>query len=205
MFANNLDSSLQENLIANGLNEPTPIQQLAFKKLVAGGDHVVIGPKGSGKTHLNIVFLLHKLKTPFEDAPRALVLVPDKAAALELRERFLLLSGRSGLRFICAYDGGPLDIQRDDIYGGADVVIATPKRIQEIYFQNGVNLNKLKHFIVDQGENITGNTQVNVDRMFQSIPAKCQRIMLCSKFTERLDMLAADHMPGAQFSEISPE
>ncbi len=201
MFSKKLDPQLQEKLQQLEIIEPTEIQQLVFSKLVAGGDHIITAENGSGKTTMMIIFLLHKLKAAFEDAPRAMVLVPDKEAALALKERFIEVAGRTDLRFVCAYERGPLDIQRDDIYGGVDVVIATPKRIQEIYFQNGVNLNKMKHFVVDSGETLTGNIQVSVDRMFQSIPDKCQRIMISDRLTERLELLAADHMPDAMFHE----
>lgn len=201
MFLEKLSPSLNEVLLENKFEEPTTLQKKVFNRLVSGVDLVISGPAQSGKTAMINITLIHQLKEPFEDAPRALVIVSDKAKALDMLEQFKQLAGRD-LRMICAYDGGPLDIQRDDIYGGADVVVATPKRIQEIYFQNGINLNKIKWFIIDDGQTISHNTQVYVDRMFQSIPKKSQRIIFANNVTERMEILADEHMPGAQYLEF---
>ncbi len=201
MFLEKLSPALAVALTENKFDSPTPLQIAAFGKITGGNDLIAVSPPKSGKTALVVITLIQKLKEPFEDAPRALVIVPNKEKALEMRDLFKLLAGRD-LRMVCAFEGGPLDVQRDDIYGGVDVVVATPKRIQDIYFQNGINLNKIKWFIIDDGETINHNTQVYVDRMFQSIPKKCQRLIFASKLTDRIDILSTEHMPAAQLVEI---
>lgn len=205
MFLEKLDTNLTETLAINGIESPTSLQTAGMAKIIAGGDVVFIGPKGSGKTTLLAITLIHKLKEAFEDAPRAVVFVPNKDAALAFQEQCKLLAKHTDLRFLCAFEGKPWQDQLDAIYIGADVVIGTVSRLQEIYFKNGLNLNKVKVFAIDNGEIITHISQVRYERMFMSAPKKCQHLLFTTQFTDRLDKMTEVYMPHAHMLEIKEE
>ncbi|MES2630224.1 MAG: DEAD/DEAH box helicase, partial [Bacteroidota bacterium] len=186
MFLEKLDPNLDVILADHGFEQPTPIQVEGMAKIVAGGDAILIGPKASGKTSLIAITLINKLKEAVEDAPRAIVFVQNKDAALALQEQCKLLGKHTDLRFLCAFEGKYWKDQLEAIYIGADVVIGTVGRLQEIYFKNGLNLNLVKMFIVDNGEAVTHISLVQLERMFMSAPKKCQKLVLGTALTDRI-------------------
>ncbi len=202
MFLDKFDNELAEHIATLGFQEPTEVQSVASAKLIAGGDAVFVAPKGSGKTTFIALSLINQLKEEFEDAPRAIVFVPNKDAALALQAECKRLAGRTSLRFLCAFEGKPWKDQLEAIYIGADVVIGTVSRLQQIYFQNGLNVNKVTHVMIDNGETITHISQVVYERMFMSFPKKCKKFIFTTKYTDRLDKMTEQYMPAAQLFEI---
>ncbi len=201
MFLPKLSPEFTATLSKHGYIEPKTLQKEGVAKLIAGGDLVAIGPKGSGKTSLIAMALIHKLEAAFEDAPRAVVFVKNKEAALALQEQCMLLSKHTDLRFLCAFEGKFWKDQLEAIYIGCDVVIGTVSRLQEIYFKNGLNVSQLKLVAVDDAHTINHVTQVQLERMFLSTPKKCQRIICADKEHDRIERMGEEHYPHALYIE----
>ena len=121
-----------------GFVEPLPLQKKILAKIKSGSSLFIIAPEGSGKSTSLVMSVIQNLKAAFEDAPRALIFVKDKQAALDLELEFNLFKGGTDLRVYCAYEELNIDIQRDDIYNGTDIVIATPKRLTKFSFLTGL-------------------------------------------------------------------
>ncbi len=169
-----------------GYNEPLPLQKKIISPIKSGSSLFVIAPDNSGKTTSLVISVIQKLKSAFEDSPRALIFVKDKEAALSLENLFNTFKSGTDLRVYCAYEEHNIDAQRDEIYEGVDIVIATPKRLNKIFYLNGINLNKLQMCIVEDTQFLFGNNNFNeVSRTPESID-KCQFIIFSNKFDERL-------------------
>ena len=143
--------------------------------------------------------VVQKLKgEPFGDAPRALILVKDKQAALDLEAAFSVFIRGTYLRLYCAHEEDSIDDQKDDIYDGTDIVIATPQRLNKIFYLNGINLNKLQICIVDDAEFLLGNNDfTEVSRTSESI-GKCQYLIFAKKFDQRFERWQDTFMNNAQ-------
>ncbi|MEH6407912.1 MAG: DEAD/DEAH box helicase, partial [Leeuwenhoekiella sp.] len=159
--------------------------------------------KGSGKTTSIVLSAIQKLKgRALEDAPRVLIFVKDKQAALDLEADFNPFIRGTDLRVYCAYDEKNIDTQRDEIYAGTDIVIATPKRLNKIFFLNGINLNKLKMCIVEDAEFLLGsNSFSEVTRTPESI-GKCQYLIFTEKFDKRFERWQDTFMINSQIIKI---
>ena len=139
---------LKDALQAQNMTAPLPFQKAILPILKSGTDVYGIAPEGSGKTTAIILATVHKLKAEaFEDSPRALIMVKDKESALHLKEQFEQFTIETDLRVYCAYDEYDLEKQKEEIYFGTDIVIATPKRLNKLYFVNGIHLGQLQLFI----------------------------------------------------------
>jgi ATP-dependent RNA helicase RhlE len=201
MFSKKFPQALNTQLSEHGFDAPTALQSEVISKVAAGVDCYFGADEGAGKSTAIVLTCIWKLAEAFEDAPRALILVSDKDKALAMQEEFKRLARYTDLRAITAFEGGPIDIQRENIYIGADIVIGTPKRIQDIYFQNGLNVNKLKLFIIDDGEFlIRKGFQGVIHRFWQSLP-KCQQLVFSADITERLQHLCDEFMKSPHLVE----
>jgi superfamily II DNA/RNA helicase len=189
---------LKDALKAQGIEQPNTLQTKILSKIKGGSSLFVIAPKDSGKTTSIVISVINKLKNEFEDAPRALIFVKDKQAALDLAEIFNTYKRGTDLRVYCAYDEHNLELQREELYLGTDIVIATPKRLNRIFYLNGINLNKLQMCIVEDAEFLFRNNNfAEVTRTPESI-GKCQYLVFSDKFDDRFERWQESFMFLAQ-------
>ncbi|MFD0988964.1 DEAD/DEAH box helicase [Mariniflexile jejuense] len=178
---------LKENLKRNGITEPNALQTEILSKIKGGKSMFVIAPKNAGKTTSIVISVINKLKDEFEDAPRALIFVKDKEACLKLAEIFNTYKRGTNLRVYCAYEEHNMELQREELYLGTDIVIATPKRLNKIFYLNGINLNKLQMCIVEDAEFLFRNNNLaEVTRTPESI-GRCQYLVFSDKYDDRFD------------------
>ncbi len=194
---------LKEALERLKITEPLPFQKNVLSKIKGGASIFGIAPKGSGKTTALVMSTLQKLNcAAFEDSPRALIFVKDKQAALDLEQEFNRFIFRMDLRVYCAYEEQNIEDQRDDIYDGVDIVIATPKRLSKIFYSNGINLGQLQLFIVEDAEFlIKPNLFSDVIRIPESLN-KCQYLIFATKFDARMERMQDSFMSAAQIVSL---
>lgn len=196
-----MSKHLANALTENNILEPTVLQQKIISKINSGADLIIESEDNSGKTTALVLTTIHKLKEPFEDAARALIIVPSIEHAIEMENQFKLLSVGTKLRIHTAHEGGKIDKQNEDIYIGADVVIGTPKRIMEIYFRKNINITKVKLFAIDDTELVVKNLhQGYIHRLADSLP-KCQHLIFTNAYSERIEAMIEKFMVAPQFIE----
>lgn len=197
-----LHKPLAEAMMEAGYTEPKELTVKALPKINAGSDLYGIGPANSGKTSTAVIAAIQKLKEAFEDAPRALIIVSGKDNALLMKEQFGLLAKKTNLRVVAVFEDAPIHKQFDDIYVGVDVVIGTAKRVMEIYFKQGLNINKLKLFVIDDAEMIIKQgLQGQIDRLIQSLP-KCQHLVFAEELTPKIERLTEKFIKAPALIEV---
>lgn len=198
-----LITPLKESLAELGFENPTPFQQLIIPKIKGGLNLFGIAPDGSGKSTALVLGVIQKLNgVSFDDVPRALIFVKDRDAAHALEEKFKLFLRNSDLRIYSAYEEPKINNQRDDIYAGVDIVIATPKRLSKLYYMNGINLGRLQLLIVEDAEFLFDNScHTDVKRITESVP-KCQLVVFNKAFTNRMEKVQELFMENAQIIEM---
>jgi len=199
-----LQPELKEALAKLKITETTVFQESVLSKIKGGASLFGIAPKGAGKTTAIIIATLQKLACKaFEDAPRALIFVKDKESALQLAQEFEKFTARMSIRVYCAYDEQNLEDQRADIYDGVDIVIATPKRLNKIFYLNGINLSQLKLFIVEDAEFlIKASAYSDLIRTPESLD-KCQYIVFSTQFDGRMERMQEAFMANALIIETA--
>jgi len=185
-----ISEALSENLERNEIMEPNEFQTKILSKIKSGAHLYGIGPKGCGKTMALMISVLTKLKSKSEgDNPRALIFVKDKTAAESLQAEFKKLTRFTSVRVVLAIEEHTLAKQKDEIYLGSDIVIATPKRLSKLYFLNGINLTQLQMMIVEDAEFIMKNNfHTTIDRISESLP-KTQFLVFAREKNNRFDDL----------------
>lgn len=182
-----INTELVEVLKANGISDTNDFQKLLIPHIKSGINLIGIGPPGIGKTTTILISVLNQLKfSAIGDNPRAVIFVKDKAAALKLEEAFKVLIHRTEMRIFSIYEEGAATFQKNAIYPGLDILIATPKRFAKLYFLNGINLNELEMLIIEDADFVSrGADHTTIDRVTESLK-KGQFIA----FAEDLDKLA---------------
>lgn len=202
MINEKLDKQLIEVLRENGFTESTELEQICIPRIKSGHDLMCIAPKGAGKTATIVVSILHRLKASLNDVPRAVIVVPNKDIALEMKAEFERLGEYTDLRVNTACDNEKIDDQKDKVYMGSDVVIGTPKRLNLLYSLYALNLSAVKIFAIDDAESVIKSINyLQIDRLTESIP-KAQKVVFAGELTEWIERYSNEFMNIQEVIEI---
>ncbi|MFA6944801.1 MAG: DEAD/DEAH box helicase [Pedobacter sp.] len=198
-----LSKPLVRSMTDAGFLGPKEIQLKTMSRILGGQDVISVAPEGSGKTTAYVLGALMRLKYGVEEAPRALVLVPDKDHVLAVIERFELLNRNQTIRIVGLYPEGGMETQLNALADGADIVVATPDRARAIYLKLGLNLNKIIMFIVDDAaEIVKRGMQLPVAELARSI-VKCQHLVYTEVVHDKLHLLIDQFMNQPALVEVN--
>jgi superfamily II DNA/RNA helicase len=189
-----INPSLQKALIENKLVNANALQEATFSTLKSGVDAILQSPPKSGKTTMLALSVIQRLKMPFEESPRALIMVSDKPKVLELKELMEQLSVYNELRIYAVHEKTDLDNDKNQISMGIDVLIGTPERLNLLFAGAGYNVNKLDIIVFDDLDVLLRNRhEANILRLSDSI-LRGQRFAFCAEITEKVEILASRFM-----------
>ena len=178
---------LKASLENEGYETSNSFQKKVLPILKGGSDTYVIAPKGSGKTTALIIGTIHKLKAvAFEDSPRAIIVVKDKLNALALKDEIERFTKNTDLRVYALYDEYDIEKQKEEVYYGQDIVIATPARLSKLYFLNGIHLGEIQLFAIEDADYLGRNNAYNhILRLSESLN-KCQFVILADAMNPKI-------------------
>ena len=189
-----LSKPLVSAMTAAGYLTPKEIQAKTMSRILGGQDVIAIGPEGSGKTTTYVLGVLMRLKYGFEEAPRALILVPTKERVLEVIEQFKLLNRNQTIRIVGIHADGSMEAQVNELTDGVDIVVAVPSRARAVYLKLGLNTNKIQMFVVDDAaEMVKLGMQLPINELANSIQ-KCQHLIFTEVMHDRLNVMIEPFM-----------
>jgi len=203
MFLKKLEPFLLDALDKIEYLVPTEVEKKCIPKIKSGIDIIINAPSESGKTSTIIITVIQQLKKAKADVPRALIITSSIENTEAIKAKFNILGQNTDLRVFCESDAKKLEELRDLIYFGSDVVILTAKKINELYYYNGINLNDLKMFIIDDAEEVMHDQILSQINKFAPNVPKCQRIVFCNKFTHQIEHFQREFMNFPEVLDFS--
>jgi superfamily II DNA/RNA helicase len=185
MAFENLRSELAELLVEKNFAALNAFENAVIDGIRSGRNTLAEGPEGCGKTTAALVSVLQKITEAAEGSPRAIIVCATDQKAFDLHAELSKYCRWLDLTVDLAHDRGNILQQRNDIFDGTEIIVATPKRLYELYIQNGFNVGKLKLLILDDmvDQFRTGH-KMHLIRLFESLP-KCQHLYFSTTFAER--------------------
>ena len=120
---------------------PTPIQTKSIPLILQGKDIIAAAQTGTGKTAgfvLPMLELLTRGVKAKSNQARSLILAPTRELAIQLGENASQYGRFLSLRTIVVYGGVKINPQMMSLRKGADILIATPGRLIDLYNKNAV-------------------------------------------------------------------
>lgn len=135
---------------------PTPIQAAAWPFLFSGRDVIGIAETGSGKTLAFGIPCIRSISTAVisstsRTAARAVIVSPTRELAVQIHSQILPLAGSTGLDAACVYGGVPKDPQRLAL-ATAQIIIATPGRLNDLISEGAADLSKVTYLVLDEAD-----------------------------------------------------
>jgi ATP-dependent RNA helicase RhlE len=187
-----LASPILDALIADGYQNPTPIQAQAIPHALAGRDVLGIAQTGTGKTAAFALPILNRLiassvggnkpgaRLPVGRKPRVLVLSPTRELAAQISESFASYGRHTPIRFAVIFGGVGQGPQVRAIQQGIDVLVATPGRLIDLLQQRLVNLSEVEFFVLDEADRMLDMGFIEPIRRISALLPKSRQTMLFS-------------------------
>ncbi|MBD0338541.1 MAG: DEAD/DEAH box helicase [Thermoleophilia bacterium] len=184
-----MSAPVAQALAVRGITSPFQIQDRVVPHGLAGADVLARSPTGSGKT---LAFALPLVeRTPKgAGAPAALVLVPTRELATQVAEELRSVAVPKGLRVGLAYGGAPLGAQVKKLRG-AELLVATPGRLQDLVERKLVSLDRVRILILDEADRMLDmGFKPQVDRLVRRIPRERQTMLFSATLDGEVGELA---------------
>jgi superfamily II DNA/RNA helicase len=157
-------------LEARGITEPFPIQAMVWEDARAGRDTLARSKTGSGKTLGFAVPIVERLDAGGTPLPAALILVPTRELAQQVREDFVDIATAKHLVVKAVYGGTNVKEQAKGV-SGAHVLIATPGRLDDLAIRGLVEFAGVRVLVLDEADRMLDmGFQPQVDRIVRRLP-----------------------------------
>jgi ATP-dependent RNA helicase RhlE len=172
---------LQEDLVIDlkkdGITEFWPAQEKIFSKVREGKNLIVVSEGEKGISTLLSIISIFKVPEPQEGSPRVVLICANNEEAVKRHEELSRWGRHLDLTIDLLHERGNKIQQRNDIFDGTEIVVGTAKRIYDMYIQNGLNLNMIRLFAIDDATKVlVQHVPTYLARLGESLP-KCQMII----------------------------
>lgn len=148
-----LKATLLQAIIDLGFNNPTEIQAKAIPMLLEDEtDLVALAQTGTGKTAAFGFPLIQKIDTQNRET-QALILAPTRELCLQITNELKNYSKyENHLNVVAVYGGASISEQAREVKKGAQIIVATPGRMQDMINRRFVNITKINYCILDEAD-----------------------------------------------------
>jgi len=136
-----------------GFETPSEVQEKAIPLLLQQDtDIVALAQTGTGKTAAFGFPLIQKID-PENRSTQALILSPTRELCLQITNEIKQYSKYvKGLHTVAVYGGASITEQAREVKKGAQVIVATPGRMQDMINRNLVNIKNIQICILDEAD-----------------------------------------------------
>ena len=190
-----VSAEVDQVLAARGITSPFRIQSLVLEDALAGTDVLAKAPTGSGKTLAFALPIVERTKPG--NSPAALVLVPTRELALQVTAEIALVAAPKRLRVATVYGGAPLGAQAKRAKT-ANVVVATPGRLQDLLDRRMISLDRVQILILDEADRMLDmGFKPQVEKILRRMPRERQTMLFSATLDGEVLQLAREYTQNA--------
>ncbi|CAJ1963083.1 unnamed protein product [Sphenostylis stenocarpa] len=179
-----------------GFSNPTPIQAQTWPVALQGRDIVAIAKTGSGKTLGYLIpafILLSQRHNNSLNGPTVLVLAPTRELATQIHNEVIKFGRSSRVSCTCLYGGAPKALQLKELDRGADIVVATPGRLNDILDMKKIEFGQVSLLVLDEADRMLDmGFEPQIRKIVDEIPARRQTLMYTATWPKEVRKIAGE-------------
>ncbi|KAA8527974.1 hypothetical protein F0562_035157 [Nyssa sinensis] len=179
-----------------GFSSPTPIQAQTWPIALQSRDVVAIAKTGSGKTLGYLIpafILLRKRHNNPQNGPTVLVLAPTRELATQIQDEAIKFGKSSRVSCTCLYGGAPKGPQLKELDRGADIVVATPGRLNDILEMKKIDFGQVSFLVLDEADRMLDmGFEPQIRKIVNEIPPRRQTLMYTATWPKEVRKIASD-------------
>jgi len=200
----NLNRFLLDALTEMGFETPTPIQEKAFSVIMSSRDMVGIAQTGTGKTYAYLLPILRQLTYSEQKHPRVLIVVPTRELVVQVIKEIESLTPYINVRFAGVYGGTNLNKQKQLVYQGQDILVATPGRLLDLALDGILKLKQIQKLVIDEVDEMMNlGFRSQLITLLDLLPKKRQNILFSATLTKEVNDLLHDFFKSPVKIEVA--
>lgn len=138
-------------------------------------------------------------------AIKALVLTPTRELALQIGDSFADYGKYTGIRHCVIFGGVKQGPQTEMLKKGVDVLIATPGRLHDLINQGFIELDSIKHFVLDEADRMLDMGFIaDIRRLLPMLPDKRQTLFFSATMPQGIVALSKSMLNNPRRVEVTP-
>lgn len=199
----NISPELLKAIRDIGFEEPTPIQELAIPRILAGSDVTGQAQTGTGKTAAFAIPAFEILNPKSRDT-QVLVLSPTRELAIQTAEEFTRLSKyMDNVVILPIYGGQPIDRQLRILQKQVHIIVGTPGRILDHMNRGSIDLSGIAMVILDEADQMLDmGFREDIETILAETPDSRQTIMFSATIPKPIQEISARFQHNAEFIKV---
>jgi ATP-dependent RNA helicase DeaD len=201
-----LSPEMIEALDAAGYTQPTPIQAGLIPLAIEDLDVLGQARTGTGKTAAFAIPIIEGLHPAREvHGPQALILVPTRELAVQVREEIAKLSYGRRIGCVALYGGKPIRQQIEKLKRGAMIIVGTPGRVLDHIARRTLLLDDLWCVVLDEADRMLDiGFRPDIEKILRKCPQDRQTLLLSATVPPAIEKLAQRYMYQPKTLNFSP-
>ncbi|QDQ11773.1 DEAD/DEAH box helicase [Streptomyces spectabilis] len=202
-----MPTGLLKTLAAQGVTTPFPIQAATLPNSIAGRDLLGRGRTGSGKTlAFGLALLARTAGLRAEPkAPLALVLVPTRELAQQVTDALTPYATAVNLRLATVVGGLSITKQAATIRRGAEVLVATPGRLNDLVERGDCVLGDVRVTVLDEADQMTDMGFLpQITKLVERVRPGGQRLLFSATLDHNIDRLVQRFLTDPVVHSVDP-
>lgn len=190
-----------------GYDTPTPIQAEAIPHVLMARDVVGLAQTGTGKTAgftLPMIEILHGGRAKAR-MPRSLILSPTRELAAQIAENFETYGKYCNLNKALLIGGTNMADQIKILDRGADVLIATPGRLLDLFERGKILMNDIKLLVIDEADRMLDMGFIpDIEKICSLLPPMRQTLLFSATMAPEIKKLTEKFLSNPREVAVSP-
>ncbi|MFI9644996.1 DEAD/DEAH box helicase [Streptomyces sp. NPDC052040] len=202
-----MPAGLLKTLTAQGVTTPFPIQAATLPNSLAGRDLLGRGRTGSGKTlAFGLALLARTAGLRAESkAPLALVLVPTRELAQQVTDALTPYATAVNLRLATVVGGLSITKQAATLRRGAEVLVATPGRLNDLVDRGDCVLGDVRITVLDEADQMTDMGFLpQITKLIRNVRSDGQRMLFSATLDGNIDRLVQQFLTDPVVHSVDP-
>lgn len=201
----NLPTALLNALKDLEFESPTPVQEKAYPAVLSGRDVIGIAQTGTGKTFAYLMPILRQLKFSEQKDPRILIVVPTRELVLQVAREAEKMASYMNVRITAVYGGTNINTQKQTVYDGSDILVATPGRLWDLAMSGVLRLKSVQKLVIDEvDEMLSLGFRAQLVNIMEALPEKRQNLMFSATLKDDVKVILDSYFNNPLVIEIAP-
>jgi superfamily II DNA/RNA helicase len=201
-----VDPDLCAALAEQGKTHAFAIQELTIADAVAGRDVCGKAKTGSGKTLAFGLPVLQVVKPAEPSRPRAIILVPTRELATQVRDELAPLGAVRDITVAAIYGGADIEKQIKKLKAGVEVIAATPGRMIDLIDRKELDLTDVGIVVLDEADRMADmGFMPQVEWILRHIPGDHQTLLFSATLDGVVQVLVDRYQRDPVHHEVESE
>lgn len=191
----NFHTTISSGISACGYTHPTPIQKEAMPHVLDGKDLFGLAQTGTGKTAAFVLPILQRLIKGPRNKQRALIVAPTRELAEQIYKNIESMARQTGLKSAVLYGGVQKSPQIRAIRSGAEIIVACPGRLLDLYRCRDIKFDHFEVLVLDEADHMFDKGFLpDIRRIVKQLPAERQTLVFSATMPRQIKTLVEQIM-----------